>query len=39
MDYGIRADPFPDPLDEKGWDAIDGYGVSSVTGSRECTFR
>jgi hypothetical protein len=30
-DYGIRADPFPDPLDEKGWNAIDGYGVVSVT--------
>lgn len=29
--YGIRADPFPDPLDESGWNAIDGYGVSSVT--------
>jgi Dolichyl-phosphate-mannose-protein mannosyltransferase len=29
--YGIRADPFPDPLDEKGWNAIDSYGVSSVT--------
>jgi hypothetical protein len=29
--YGIRADPFPDPLDKKGWDAIDGYAVSSVT--------
>jgi 4-amino-4-deoxy-L-arabinose transferase-like glycosyltransferase len=30
-DYGIRADGFPDPLDEKGWNAIDGYAVSSVT--------
>jgi hypothetical protein len=29
--YGIRADAFPDPLDEKGWNAIDGYAVSSVT--------
>jgi Dolichyl-phosphate-mannose-protein mannosyltransferase len=29
--YGIRADAFPDPLDEKGWDALDGYAVSSVT--------
>jgi hypothetical protein len=29
--YGIRADGFPDPLDEKGWNAIDGYAVSSVT--------
>jgi hypothetical protein len=29
--YGIRADPFPDPLDEKGWNALDGYAVSSVT--------
>jgi hypothetical protein len=29
--YGIRADSFPDPLDEKGWNAIDGYAVSSVT--------
>ena len=30
-DYGIRADGFPDPLDEKGWNQIDGYAVSSVT--------
>jgi hypothetical protein len=29
--YGIRADAFPDPLDEKGWDAIRGYAVASVT--------
>jgi Dolichyl-phosphate-mannose-protein mannosyltransferase len=29
--YGIRADGFPDPLDEKGWNSIDGYAVSSVT--------
>jgi hypothetical protein len=29
--YGIRADTFPDPSDEKGWHAIDGYAVSSVT--------
>jgi Dolichyl-phosphate-mannose-protein mannosyltransferase len=29
--YGLRAVPFPDPLDEKGWNAIDGYAVSSVT--------
>jgi hypothetical protein len=29
--YGIRAEPFPDPLDEKGWNGIDGYAVSSVT--------
>ena len=29
--YGINADGFPDPLDEKGWNAIDGYAVSSVT--------
>jgi hypothetical protein len=29
--YGIRANAFPDPLDQKGWDAIDGYAVSSVT--------
>ena len=29
--YGMRAVPFPDPLDGKGWNAIDGYAVSSVT--------
>ncbi|HEY7388350.1 MAG TPA: glycosyltransferase family 39 protein [Bryobacteraceae bacterium] len=29
--YGIRAEPFPDPLDEKGWNAIRGYAVASVT--------
>jgi hypothetical protein len=29
--YGVRAVPFPDPLDEKGWNAIDGWAVSSVT--------
>jgi Dolichyl-phosphate-mannose-protein mannosyltransferase len=29
--YGINAMPFPDPLDAKGWDAIDGYAVASVT--------
>jgi hypothetical protein len=29
--YGIRWDGFPGPLDEKGWNAIDGYGVTSVT--------
>jgi len=29
--YGIRADGFPDPLDEKGWNSIDSYAVSSVT--------
>ncbi|MBV9743772.1 MAG: glycosyltransferase family 39 protein [Acidobacteriia bacterium] len=29
--YGIYADAFPDPLDQKGWDAINGYGVASVT--------
>jgi hypothetical protein len=29
--YGIRAEAFPDPLDEKGWNAIRGYAVASVT--------
>jgi hypothetical protein len=29
--YGIRAEAFPDPLDEKGWNAIRGYAVVSVT--------
>ncbi|MBV8905003.1 MAG: hypothetical protein JOZ22_15340, partial [Acidobacteriia bacterium] len=29
--YGIYAAAFPDPLDQKGWDAINGYGVASVT--------
>ncbi len=29
--YGIRAEAFPGPLDEKGWNAIRGYAVASVT--------
>ncbi len=29
--YGIRAEPFPGPLDEKGWNAMRGYGVVSAT--------
>ncbi len=29
--YGINAKPFRGPLDEKGWDAINGYAVASVT--------
>jgi hypothetical protein len=30
-EFGIKADFFPDPLDEKGWSSLDGYAVASVT--------
>ena len=29
--YGIDAKNFPDPLDEHGWDTLDGFAVASVT--------
>jgi hypothetical protein len=29
--YGIDERAFPDPLDQKGWDAIDDYCVASAT--------
>jgi hypothetical protein len=29
--YHIDADGFPDPLDEKGWDAVDDFCVANVT--------
>jgi hypothetical protein len=29
--YGIHALDFPDALDEKGWDSLNGYAVASVT--------
>jgi len=29
--YGLETKSFPNPLDEHGWDALDGYAVAGVT--------